>query len=93
VTKAARSRSDPLHSVCGWVGEPASLVGTDGTVSDGARPDCIGGITTVGVPSRQDALKWAAKIAAACRCTQEVRAIGHDPELEEMIGEVAVDGD
>ena len=45
------------------------------------------------VPSREDALKWAAKIAAACRCTQEVRAIGFDPELEAMLGEVAVDVD
>jgi len=47
----------------------------------------------VDVPSREDALKWAAKIAAACRCTQEVRAIGFDPELEAMLGEVAVDVD
>ncbi len=50
--------------------EPANLVGTDGTVTDGPRPDFIGGITIVDVPSREDALKWAAKIAAACRCTQ-----------------------
>jgi hypothetical protein len=25
------------------------------------------------VPSRQEALEWAAKIAVACRCPQEVR--------------------
>ncbi|MDQ1608464.1 MAG: hypothetical protein QOE16_1196 [Microbacteriaceae bacterium] len=43
------------------------------------------------VPSREDALKWAAKIAAACRCTQEVRATAFDPELEAMLGKVAVD--
>jgi hypothetical protein len=43
--------------------EPANLVGTDGTVTDGPRPDFIGGITIVDVPSREDALKWAAKIA------------------------------
>jgi hypothetical protein len=73
--------------------EPASLVGTDGTVTEGPRPDFIGGITIVDVPSREDALKWAAKIAAACRCTQEVRAIGFDPELEAMLGKVAVDVD
>jgi len=69
--------------------EPAKLVGTDGTVTDGPRPDFIGGITIVDVPSREDALKWAAKIAAACRCTQEVRAIGFDPQLEAMLGKVA----
>jgi hypothetical protein len=72
--------------------EGASLVGTDGTVTDGPRPDFIGGITIVDVPSREDALQWAAKIAAACRCTQEVRAIGFDPELEAMLGK-AVDAD
>jgi hypothetical protein len=32
------------------------------------------------VPSRNEALKWAAKIAAACRCAQEVREIMYDPE-------------
>jgi hypothetical protein len=66
--------------------EPATRVGTDGTVTDGPRPDAIGGITIVDVPSREDALKWAAKIAGACRCTQEVRAIGFDSELEAMLG-------
>jgi hypothetical protein len=28
------------------------------------------------VPSREDALQWAAKIAVACRCAQEIRAVG-----------------
>jgi hypothetical protein len=55
------------------------------------RDRIIGGITIVDVPSREDALKWAAKIAAACRCTQEVRATAFDPELEAMLGKVAVD--
>jgi hypothetical protein len=31
------------------------------------------------VPSRQAALEWAAKIAAACRCAQEVRPFMFDP--------------
>jgi hypothetical protein len=73
--------------------EPASLVSPDGTVSDGPSPDLIGGIMVVDVPSREDALRWAAKIAAACRCTQEVRALAFDRELEEMLGDVAVDVD
>jgi hypothetical protein len=37
------------------------------------------------VPSREEALRWAAKIAIACRCAQEVRAIGADPELDAML--------
>jgi hypothetical protein len=32
------------------------------------------------VPSRDEALAWAAKIADACQCPQEVREIGYDPE-------------
>lgn len=68
---------------------PASIVTTDGTVTDGPKPDVISGITIVDVPSRQEALKWAAKVAAACRCTQEVREIGFDPALDVMLGEAA----
>jgi hypothetical protein len=37
------------------------------------------------VPSREEALEWAAKIAVACRCAQEVREIGFDPELDAML--------
>jgi hypothetical protein len=69
--------------------QPASLVASDGTVSDGPNPDVISGVTVVDVPSRDEALRWAAKIAAACRCTQEVRQIGFDPELDVMLREAA----
>ena len=48
----------------------ASIVATDGTVTDGPYPEAIGGLTVVEVPSREEALKWAAKIAVACRCAQ-----------------------
>ena len=63
----------------------ASIVATDGTVTDGPYPEAIGGLTVVEVPSREEALKWAAKIAVACRCAQEVRAFGPDPELDAML--------
>jgi hypothetical protein len=58
---------------------------TDGTVSDGPYPETkevIGGFTIVDVPSREEALEWAAKIAVACRCAQEVRELMADPELD-----------
>ena len=51
----------------------ASIVATDGTVTDGPYPEAIGGLCVVDVPSREEALQWAAKTAVACRCAQEVR--------------------
>jgi hypothetical protein len=33
------------------------------------------------VPSRAEALEWAAKIAVACRCAQEVRELLPDPTV------------
>ena len=52
-----------------------SVVATDGTVTDGPYPESkehIGGFAVVDVPSRAEALEWAAKIAVACRCAQQV---------------------
>jgi hypothetical protein len=69
----------------GLVDEPAGIVATDGTVTDGPYPEAIGGLMVVEVPSREEALGWAAKIAVACRCAQEVREFGADPELDEML--------
>jgi hypothetical protein len=62
----------------------ASVVATDGTVTDGPYPETkevIGGLMVVDVPSREEALKWAAKIAVACRCAQEVRVFLPDPTV------------
>jgi hypothetical protein len=38
-------------------------------------------LTVVDVPSREDALQWAAKIAVACRCAQEVREFLPVPDV------------
>jgi hypothetical protein len=65
--------------------QPASIVATDGTVTDGPYPGAIGGVTVIEVPSLGEALEWAAKIAVACRCAQEVREFGPDPELDAML--------
>ena len=72
-------------SAGGLENRPASIVATDGAVTDGPYPEAIGGFTLVDVPSREEALQWAAKIAVACRCAQEVREIGADPELDTML--------
>jgi hypothetical protein len=61
--------------------DPVTVAG-DGTVTDGSYPETkelSGGFTIVDVPSREAALEWAAKIAVACRCGQEVRAFMFDP--------------
>ena len=62
---------------------PPVLVAGDGTVTDGTYPQTRqieGGYTVLEVPTREAALEWAAKIAVACRCAQEVREFGYDPE-------------
>jgi hypothetical protein len=67
----------------GVVRQQASVVATDGTVEQGAFPETkavVGGFSIVDVPSREEALRWAARFAAACRCAQEVREIGADPD-------------
>jgi hypothetical protein len=64
--------------------EEVSVVATDGTVTDGPYPESkayIGGFAVVDVPSREEALEWAAKIAVACRCAQEVRELLPDPTV------------
>lgn len=61
----------------------ASIVATDGSVAQGTSPETksvVGGFAILEVSSHEDALAWAAKIAAACRCAQEVREIMFDPE-------------
>lgn len=66
----------------------ASVVGTDGMVTDGPYPETkevIGGFAIVEVASREEALAWAAKIAVACRCAQEVRELLPDPEQDAML--------
>ncbi len=64
--------------------EEVSVVAIDGTVTDGPYPQSkayIGGFSVVDVPSREAALEWAAKIAVACRCAQEVREFVPDPTV------------
>lgn len=66
----------------------ASVVATDGMVTDGPYPETkevIGGFAIVDVPSREEALAWAAKIAVSCRCAQEVREIMPDTEQDAML--------
>lgn len=67
----------------GILRQQASIVATDGTITAGPVPETkavLGGFSIIEVASREDALAWAARIAAACQCAQEVREIMYDPE-------------
>ena len=75
-----------LHSY-----EEVSVVATDGTVTDGPESKAyIGGFSVVEVASREEALDWAAKIAVACRCAQEVREFGPGSRVREFVPDPTV---
>jgi hypothetical protein len=48
----------------GLENQKASIVATDGTVTDGPYPEAIGGFCVVDVPSREDALAWLPRTPA-----------------------------
>lgn len=59
------------------------LVGPDGVTIDGTYAETRkldGGFCVLDLPSREAAIQWAAKIAEACRCSQELREFMFDPE-------------
>jgi len=67
----------------GVLRQQATIVATDGTTSPGPVPEkkaVVGGFSIIEVPTRDEALGWAARIAKSCRCAQEVREIMFDPE-------------
>lgn len=62
---------------------PPALVSADGAVAQGGypwAPPLDGGLLVLELPTRADAVAWAARIAGACRCDQELRVFGFDPE-------------
>lgn len=59
------------------------LVAANGTVTVATYPQTKqfdGGFCVLELSSREAAIQWAAKIAQACRCSQELREFGYDPE-------------
>jgi len=62
---------------------PPVLISADGTVTMGGypwAPRLDGGFTVLDLPSREEAVAWAARIAKACRCDQELRVFGFDQQ-------------
>jgi hypothetical protein len=97
VSEAAHAVQQELVDAGAWVfgggleRQRASVVATDGMVTDGPYPEVkeiIGGLTIIDVPSLEEALAWAGKIAAGCRCAQEVREIMADPEIDAYLRQV-----
>jgi hypothetical protein len=63
-------------------GVPPVRVAADGSVTPGTYPETRrieGGYSILDLPTREAAVEWAARIAAACRCPQELREFMHDP--------------
>jgi hypothetical protein len=59
-----------------------ALVAADGSVTEGTYEQTTrfnGGFTVLELPDRDAAISWAARIAAACQCAQELREFGYDP--------------
>ncbi len=59
------------------------MIAADGTVTNQTYPqtkELDGGFCVLELPSRDAAIAWAAKIAQACRCSQELREFGYDAE-------------
>lgn len=62
---------------------PPVLVSANGSVAEGGypwAPPLNGGFAVFELPSRVDAIAWATRLAKACRCDQELRVFGFDPE-------------
>ncbi len=59
------------------------MVAADGSAANETYPqtkEFDGGFCVLELPSREVAIEWAAKITKACRCSQELREFGYDPE-------------
>lgn len=60
-------------------GESPVLVSANGSVTAGGypwAPPLNGGFTVLELATRDEAIAWAARIAKACRCEQELRVFG-----------------
>lgn len=62
---------------------PPVLVSAHGDVSSNVyprTPQLTGGFTVLELPTQEAAIMWAARLARACRCDQELRVFGFDPQ-------------
>lgn len=62
---------------------PPLMVAGDGSTALETYPQTKyfdGGFAVLEVPTREEAIEWARKIAVSCRCKQELREFQFDPE-------------
>ena len=69
----------------GVLGHEATVVAPDGSITRrvvrAGVGDHLGGFVVLDVSSHEDALRWAARFAVACRCAQEVWPLMDDPNV------------
>ncbi|MBA4608443.1 MULTISPECIES: YciI family protein [Aeromicrobium] len=85
VVKAAHAVVDEAKDAGVWIlggglknHSEATVVTPERTLVDGPEPSAngaIAGFALIEVRTYEEALEWAAEIAAACRCDQEVREL------------------
>lgn len=79
----AEAKAAGVYVFAGGIHEQVGpvLVSADGSLSAGSHPGSHldGGFTVLELPTREDAVSWARKIAVACRCAQELREFMYDP--------------
>ena len=59
------------------------MVAATGCTTNGTYPqtrEFTGGYCVLELPSREVAVQWAAKLARACRCSQELREFWYDAD-------------
>jgi hypothetical protein len=79
-----QAKAAGVYVFAGGINEDVApaMVAADGTVTNATYPqtrEFNGGFCILELPSRESAIEWAAKLAAACRCSQELREFQYDP--------------
>ncbi|MGN6445661.1 YciI family protein [Amnibacterium sp.] len=79
----AEAKAAGVYVFAGGIAEevPTVQVAADGSTADAPSrgSELTGGFTVLELPSRDDAIGWARRMAAACRCPQELREFMFDP--------------
>lgn len=80
----AEAKATGVYVFGGGIDEsaPPIRVSADGSQTPELYPGShlTGGFLVLELPDRDQAVVWAGKVAAACRCPQELREFGFDPE-------------